>query len=737
MAWQPKPYLCALLFMLSIDMAAAQTFPLEPCTDRLTAGSPDCVLFPKNVSGADNDDITNFRLAVGEPAHMQLGIALSGGGSKAAPFGMGMLAGLSDSGLLGQVDAVSTVSGGSYAAYFYFNRLVARHKMRAQEQPVDSGYVNRLFYDCTYRYDSLTALSVAADRKINLCKGHGLQDAVAPARNLHQAFVRCRQDVVEPMDCNAKTRKNDTSEYGTGAGLIAATLLSLPFHHVANTLFDWAVNMSPTRAAYAVGLGSTYGLIPVTADAIPGDDQSDPLRTTPTPRAEYFANARLAGAAVTSLPYTFDDLQATYLAARGAARTTNENVPLWIVTSHAAKSRSAWGWVTDPERNFDRDIFEFTPFHVGSGRYGYWNQPLRSVSILDATVASAAFVDANAVKYAGTTKTGIALLSHTFNTDWGADIPNWNVSSTRRFVHSVLPVPFYWLDSALGRATVKDRSPEAVSSSYIRLVDGGNSENFGAYSLIDRGIKNIIIADAAQDAHGAMQDLCDLQDQLLKRKNLILHVPGLQDFDAHCAQQNRSGLLDKKGYRVTHWPYPVVTACVSTDGKDRLCADKARIAHRLFIVKPAIDVDCFVDSQDATTATPACRPRAPARTDLSRVPNVTRCAASKDDEQHYLPCETAGFVADNWAAIREGKGFPQHSTVFVTIDSSATLYGAYRELARHSVRGLGKDVAALEAKFDALLTEQARSPMPLTGYDQEKIVPAGHEIAVQGSVPAP
>lgn len=726
MRWEPKTYLCALFFITATDMAAAQTFPLTPCVDRLTADSPDCVMFPKSESGADGGEIRQFRHAIGEPDNMQLGVALAGGGSKAASFGMGILAGLSDSGLLGEVDAVSTVSGGTYAAYFYFNRLVARNKMPAQGRPVESDYVSNLFYDCTYRYDSLAALSAAADRKINLCQGKGLQDAASPTRNLPQAFVRCRQDVAESMDCNAKSRKKDASEYSTGAGLFAATLLSLPFHHVANTLFDWAINMSPTRAAYAAGLGSTYGLIPTTADAIPAGDQSDPVRASPAPKMEYFANAHMAGSTVTSIPYTFDDLRLAYRDARDARRTTRsaeDNVPLWIITSHGAKSRSAWGWLTDPERNFDLDIFEFTPFHAGSGRYGYWNKPHRSLNLLDASVASAAFVDANAVKYRGATKTAIALLSHTSNTDWGADVENWNVSPARHLAHSLLPAPLYWLDSADGRAVVQDRSPEAVSSSYIRLVDGGNSENLGAYSLINRGIKNIIIADSAQDAHGAMQDLCDLQEQLWKRKRLVLHVPGLQDFDAHCANHDRSGVLDQKGYRVTHWPYPVIAACVSANSKDTRCADTALIAHRLFIVKPALDIECFVKSQQAASDAYACRGHGKPDMDLSRAPDLTKCASSKDDDQRHLPCETAGFIVDNWATIHDGKGFPQNSTVFVTIDSSAAMYGAYRELARHYVRGLGKDVPALEAKFDALLKEQAHDAMPLTRYGRDNAPP--------------
>ncbi|OGB23985.1 MAG: hypothetical protein A3I66_14900 [Burkholderiales bacterium RIFCSPLOWO2_02_FULL_57_36] len=708
-----------LLFSLFINASIARTFPLGPCPDPLPAGSADCVIFAKDPSGADGGEIQRFRNALREPVDMRLGVALSGGGSKAAPFAMGVLAGLSDSGLLADVDAVSTVSGGTYAAYFYFNRLIARDRMRAREEPVDERYVSGLFYDCTYRHRSLERLS--GDPMLNLCMGKGLQDAASPVHNLAQAFVRCRQDVIEPMDCNAKGKKEDFSEYASAISLFAASVISTPFHHVANTLFDWTIDISPTRSSYSIGLGSTYGLIPNTADAIPGENQSDPHLASPTPRPEYFTNAQMVGDAVTSAPYTFGDLQTMYLKARGGARSAEENVPLWIITAHAAKSRSAWGWMSTPEPNYDRDIFEFTPFHAGSGRYGYWNRPLQALDLGKATVASAAFLDANAVKYRGAKKTGLALLAHGFNANWGVDIHNWNTSSGRRAAHSILPFPFYWLDGLHARSEVKDGLREAVSSAYIRLLDGGNSENFGAYSLISRGIKNIIISDAAQDTLGEMQDLCDLRDQLWKRKERTLHVPGLQDFGAHCAEQFESTKQHEQGYGIRNWPYPVLAACVSTNAIDTACADTASIAHRLFIIKPALDMECFYKSQQSPSEAYACQPGDKKRIDLSSPPQITKCAVSKDGDQNYLPCETAGYLVDNWPKTSNGKGFPQNGTVFTTVDSSPELYGAYRELSRHYVRSLGNDAGLLQSKFDQLAEQQRLRPMPLMEYETEPV----------------
>lgn len=54
----------------------------------------------------------------------ELGLALAGGGIKAADFSIGVLQGLIEAGVMERVDAVSTVSGGGYAALWYFSRLL-------------------------------------------------------------------------------------------------------------------------------------------------------------------------------------------------------------------------------------------------------------------------------------------------------------------------------------------------------------------------------------------------------------------------------------------------------------------------------------------------------------------------------------------------------------------------------------------------------------------------------------
>lgn len=106
------------------------------------------------------------------------------------------------------------------------------------------------------------------------------------------------------------------------------------------------------------------------------------------------------------------------------------------------------------------------------------------------------------------------------NLDWGTDIPNYNVPDGRRKLHRALPFPLYWLDSAyarfLGDAAGSPEKEDRARSAFIRLIDGGNGENLGVYSLLKRGVRNIVVADAASDTDGTFSDICALAASVLR-----------------------------------------------------------------------------------------------------------------------------------------------------------------------------------------------------------------------------
>lgn len=86
--------------------------------------SSACSLLPwwakDNRAGGGN--ATNASLVIGSDAtddEMFVGVAISGGGSRAANFGAAVLLELQDLGILQKVDVISSVSGGSIAAAYY------------------------------------------------------------------------------------------------------------------------------------------------------------------------------------------------------------------------------------------------------------------------------------------------------------------------------------------------------------------------------------------------------------------------------------------------------------------------------------------------------------------------------------------------------------------------------------------------------------------------------------------
>ena len=64
----------------------------------------------------------------------RIGLALSGGGTKAGMFAHGVLHGLQQSGVLKHVHAISTTSGGGYAAYWYFSKKMEAARAEGRER---------------------------------------------------------------------------------------------------------------------------------------------------------------------------------------------------------------------------------------------------------------------------------------------------------------------------------------------------------------------------------------------------------------------------------------------------------------------------------------------------------------------------------------------------------------------------------------------------------------------------
>ncbi|MBK8065210.1 MAG: patatin-like phospholipase family protein [Betaproteobacteria bacterium] len=668
-----------------------------------------------------------------------VGVALAGGGTKAAAYGMGVLAAISDANMYGEIDAISTVSGGGYAAFFLYSKVLLREDAREADKP----QIRDFFADCIPHVYASVLPATAANR---LCAPPSSMDAKME-RFRFQQFVRCRQDVLE-NDCSHRAEGDDHGEYVNTGALVAASALTFVPNFVARTLFDWPVNLSPTRHAYMQGIGTTYGLYPRTARAAePSADLSDRCDDA------HFLNCdmRSGSARLNPRGLEFGDLKA-HLKKPGA-----EPMPTWLINATASRSRSIFGWAREGRRDFGKYTLQMSPYLARSGLYGRIDRYAEYLDLLGATTAAAAFLDSNQTGIAQPWRMGLALAQHAFAFDWGVDIPNPNVGNGWRALHVALPLwpwpwtkpgsipnlpfPTYFADGGLrqlGESAESGRRPDGRrNSAYIRLLDGGNNDDLGAYSLLEAGIRHVVIADHAQDGKGQMGDLCLLHNEVrLRMATKHLVVPGRESFAEFCAKdvaesecgdracaREALGLpaevaadpdaeAMKRGYPIKAWSHPVLLACVrdlrQPSNPDQPC--QGEVDAWIYVVKPALDLHSFIekyiDGHLVLEKARAVHFADKGETDL----------AGACDKANGSLCEVAAYVA----ALPFGKDemsrrgpFPQHTTVGMTFASDGMTYGAYRELARWqagvALRWIGKDRQALAAEA----ARQGAAPIPL------------------------
>lgn len=116
------------------------SFGLSSCNRYI---KPNRTFFIQKNNEIPTPDVTRFKspqLRPGQDEELGVAIAISGGGARAANFGVGILMGLeqirleSKSNVLGEIDYLSSVSGGGFAAGAYLNSLY-NHKYWKDPRP--------------------------------------------------------------------------------------------------------------------------------------------------------------------------------------------------------------------------------------------------------------------------------------------------------------------------------------------------------------------------------------------------------------------------------------------------------------------------------------------------------------------------------------------------------------------------------------------------------------------------
>lgn len=350
-----------------------------------------------------------------------LGIALSGGGSKIAPFAMGVLKRFVDEEWIDNVDIISSVSGGGYSAYYFYSKALYEYKEKNDTN------LTKFFQNCELDklYHKKTYQEFSTSKNTNSCKNYGLyQNHVKKYQDLLSFFVS--------ESARGATKIDNIKVTGTLLGGLGASIATAPIHHTANTLFDWKVELSPSQYLYKNGIVRAFGQMPQELN-------------------------------LTHNTESFQDLKEL---------TESKKVPLWII--NAANFESFW-WqhsLKKGEANLSQSIFEISPYGFGSGRYGYSidSPDYLGLNLSRATLASAAFADAlknmngQGLIFAG---------AHLLNLRWGIKIPNYTIPKREQKLHNILPLPFYYLNPNASKITLADGGQSGDNLGLYSLIKRG------------------------------------------------------------------------------------------------------------------------------------------------------------------------------------------------------------------------------------------------------------------------
>ncbi|MEY3759558.1 MAG: hypothetical protein RIR39_1049 [Pseudomonadota bacterium] len=408
----------------------------------------------------------------------KIGLSLSGGGTRAASFSIGVMKALDEIKILDHLDLISSVSGGSYANYWYFSQKF---------------YQDNLFIKKTYPTLSKDIFKTWGDSDNNL-------DDPDKYR-----FQRTLEESSEILGYAHKPSFTKDIRVGLQYGFETTfQALSIPMDWIFNGLFDWEINITPFYYFYKDGLDRTYGYVPLDYTL------------------EHFANATTNGLVkVDAEPILFGDMK-VFL-----ENTSNtEKLPYFVINTAARFGKAMDKDGKNKERTMESSLFEFTPwgchsellhvhgscplkdFHLGQ-HFGWMELDLARI-----VTSSGAAVDGQLqfVDVSGREEDAYHLGGESFlemgldlvNLNLGYTLQNQNTSIWQRSFHKLLPWPLY---------LVHDYFLEDDATS-IHLSDGGHSENLGILSLIQRGTKRIIAVDAEQDPNSIFESAKRLHQTL-------------------------------------------------------------------------------------------------------------------------------------------------------------------------------------------------------------------------------
>jgi hypothetical protein len=515
----------------------------------------------KRFADIDKDDLKSnfpkersFNRNIEKPP--ELGLALSGGGTRSASFSIGVLKALHKRGILQNVDVMSSVSGGSYALYWYFMQHYNMEK--ACEEMRQISPLSTLSSEDLFRTEE------------------------SEGNTVYQSHLEDRSDILVLGNPDEKQR----GFYNPASQVLKffTVLPSIPLNLIGNFLFDWDLNLNPYRGYYQNGIERAYGLTPVPTKK-DGSKENDSLK---------YINGKwnIGDLPINAEEVTFADMRKFLEKRRNASssavnlfpcsfprtkkldkRLNVPRLPFFVVNATASHGRI--GSLYDVNENVDvppsqrktatpNRIFEFTPLGFGSEVFGYGTfdengegkNLNEEIYFSKAVSASGAAVDTQFFSRTGIIGTTATYISRGLNLNIGYTMDNYNVSWDQVVTNNFIGWPLYILDNSVmsrkrnyenqrGVDVEEDRRFHLPSkhSTKIYLSDGGMSENLGVLSLVRRKVKNIIFVDAEMDNNKCGKFACFeglnlLEKSLAKDYGLKLEMTGLgrQTFDIRDAK---------------------------------------------------------------------------------------------------------------------------------------------------------------------------------------------------------
>jgi hypothetical protein len=323
------------------------------------------------------------------------------------------------------------------------------------------------------------------------------------------------------------------------AALAATNLVAIPLNFVTNAIFGWHLNTTPAQKAYELRVRNVF--------------HRDPGRKLRT--FNFHQIGRMLGDDVgpeSPADESGDD-------AKAAEGTTPAGAPLrkklpYFIISATAFIEATSDYHSAPLRN---SVYEFTPLMFGSDAYGRYRYdpgtPSWPMTLGLAVAVSGAALDGTKLIAGNTQRT----LWSALNQDLGYYMNNPALHPSAIPQHNVLPFPLYFAH----------HYPRDVRGTHIYLSDGGHSENLGAYSLMRRLCKRIVIVDAEHDPTYEFDAYFNLKSGIKRDMGVELNVPdieNLKDLELKELRRDKAARSDP-GLRKSLAAVPDATGMASGD----------------------------------------------------------------------------------------------------------------------------------------------------------------------------